>query len=146
MGKSGLGSEIRSLHLWGRTYRGVGGPEEVRYPLTTPSCIPSSINHYDPPLNPSSHNQLCECHALVDISSTQTDKDQSHRQPLNDPHLHLHTKQPTWDQERTPFMFLMMMTHIARDVGKRGTLLGTVIENINLIGDNMCRYQKGRTP
>ena len=40
---------------------------------------------YDPPSNPSSHNRLCECHALVDISSTRTDKDQSCRRPLNDP-------------------------------------------------------------
>ena len=40
----------------------------------TLSCIPSSINHYNPPLNPFSHNQLCECHALVDVSSTQTSK------------------------------------------------------------------------
>ena len=34
MGKSGLGLEIWSLRLWGRTYRGVGGPEEIWYPLT----------------------------------------------------------------------------------------------------------------
>ena len=40
---------------------------------------------YDPPSNPSSHNQLCKCHALVDISSTRTDKDQNRRRPLNDP-------------------------------------------------------------
>ena len=100
---------------------------------------------YNPPSNPSSHNWLCECHALVDVSSTWTGKDQNRRRPLNDP-LYLHTKRPTWDQERTPFMFLMMMTHIARDVGKMGTSLGTVIENIDLTGDNMCRYRKERTP
>ena len=40
---------------------------------------------YDPPSNPSSHNRLCKCHALVDISSTWTGKDQNCRQPLNDP-------------------------------------------------------------
>ena len=31
-------------------------------------------------------------------------------------------------------MFSMMMTHIARDVGKRGTSLGIVIVNIDLMG------------
>ena len=51
----------------------------------TPSCIPPPTNHHDPPLNPSSHSQLCKCHALVDVSSTRSDKDQSRRRPLNDP-------------------------------------------------------------
>ena len=51
----------------------------------TPSRIPPATNHHDPPLDPSSHNQICECHAMVDVSSTRTDKDQSRRRPLNDP-------------------------------------------------------------
>ena len=46
MGESGLGSEIRSLRLWGRTYRGVGGPEEIRYPLTDmPQQTSAIIQH-----------------------------------------------------------------------------------------------------
>ena len=45
-----------------------------------------STNHHDPPSNPSSHNksQLCECHALIDISSTRTGEDQTGRWPFND--------------------------------------------------------------
>ena len=55
----------------------------------TPSRIPPPTNHHDPLSHPSSRDeaqaaQLCECHALADIS-TRTDKDQSHRQPFNEP-------------------------------------------------------------
>ena len=39
MGKSGLGLEIWSLHLWGGTYRGVGGLEEIWYPLTVYKAV-----------------------------------------------------------------------------------------------------------
>ena len=52
----------------------------------TPTHIPLSTNHHDPPSNPSSHNKshLCECHASVDVSSTRTGEDQTRRQPFND--------------------------------------------------------------
>ena len=40
-----------------------------------PSRIPPPTNHHNPPSNPSSHDEaqtarLCECHALVDVTST----------------------------------------------------------------------------
>ena len=45
---SGLGSEIQSLRLWGGTYRGVGGPEEIQYPLTsTPPLKVASSRRQD---------------------------------------------------------------------------------------------------
>ena len=62
------------------------------------------------------------------------------------PHLHLHTKQPTWDQGRTLSMFSMMPIRAVRDVGKRGTLLGIAIGNIDLMGGNTCQYLRGWTP
>jgi hypothetical protein len=56
----------------------------------TPSRIPPSTDHHDPPSNPSSHDETqaarrCECHASVDVSSTRTGEDQTRRRPFNDP-------------------------------------------------------------
>ena len=57
MGKSGLGSEIQSLRLWGRTYRGVGGLEKIRYPLTVLFIIQIDEHLlYEYQLNPSTVN------------------------------------------------------------------------------------------
>ena len=36
-----------------------------------------------------------------------------------------------------------MMTCIVREVGKRGTSLGIVIGNIDLMGGNTCQYLRG---
>ena len=112
----------------------------------TPSHIPLPTNHHDPPSNPSSHNRLCECHALVDISSTRTDKDQSHRQPLNDPPPSPSYKTADMRSRENPIYVFNDDDTYCKGCGEEGHFIGDCNREYRLMGGNTCQYLRGWTP